>query len=149
MIHLFRALDTPMALDVGSGAVHMLDELAYDALVYLQDHAGADDDAVMAALSDRYPESDVKEAMGELRELIAQGYLDTPDDYASVMPNDSGIVKSMCLHAAHDCNLRCQYCFADKGEYHMRKPHAALRRRRQKGAGLAGEQEREPALSGG
>ncbi len=120
MIHLFRALDTPMALDVGSGAVHMLDDLAYDTLFYLQEHAGADDNAVIAALSDRYPASDVEEAMGELRELIAQGYLDTPDDYASVMPNDAGIVKSMCLHAAHDCNLRCRYCFADKGEYHMR-----------------------------
>jgi uncharacterized protein len=120
MIHLFRALGRPMALDVGSGAVHALDELAFDALSYRESNPGATDGETVSALCGKYPETDAGEAVAELRELIDAGWLDTPDDYGAVKPADAGVVKAMCLHAAHDCNLRCQYCFADKGEYHMR-----------------------------
>ncbi len=120
MIHLFRALGRPMALDVGSGAVHALDEIAYEALSWRESNPGATDEEITAALSGKYPEADAREAVAELRELIDAGWLDTPDDYGAVKPADAGVVKAMCLHAAHDCNLRCQYCFADKGEYHMR-----------------------------
>jgi uncharacterized protein len=119
MIHLFHALDTPMALDVGSGAVHALDEIAFDTLSYMQEHRDATDAQIAKDLGDAYPENDVLETVGELRELIAEGYLDTPDDYGAIPIGDAGVVKAMCLHAAHDCNLRCQYCFADMGEYHM------------------------------
>lgn len=120
MIHLFRALDRSIALDVGSGAVHALDALAYDALEALLAQPQADDAALVAQLTARYPQADAAEAVAELRELMRMGYLDTPDDYAGVDALDTGVVKAMCLHAAHDCNLRCQYCFADTGAFHMR-----------------------------
>ncbi len=117
MIHLFRALDTPMALDVGSGAVHALDALAFDALTLLSEQPQAD---ALEALSAKYPRAEAEETLSELAELRRMGYLDTPDDYSDVETIDTGVVKAMCLHAAHDCNLRCKYCFADTGEFHMR-----------------------------
>ncbi|MDD3335347.1 MAG: thioether cross-link-forming SCIFF peptide maturase [Eubacteriales bacterium] len=117
MIHLFKAVGRLMALDVGSGAVLSLDEIAYDCLAALIDNADAD---VPALLQDRYPRAEVEETVAELRQLMEDGYLNTSDDYSNVAPVDTGVVKAMCLHAAHDCNLRCKYCFADTGEYHMR-----------------------------
>ncbi|MEG2604386.1 MAG: thioether cross-link-forming SCIFF peptide maturase [Clostridia bacterium] len=120
MIHLFRALDRYMALDVGSGAVHALDELAYEALSLMLAQENAEDAAIVQALAEKFPREDAREAVAELRELMDKQYLNTPDDYSEVSPADSGVVKAMCLHAAHDCNLRCKYCFADTGEFHMR-----------------------------
>ena len=116
MIHLFEALGRKMALDVGSGAVMSLDDIAYDALSLLLEDRNAD---IAARLAEKYPREEAEETVAELRQLINEGYLDTPDDYSDVKPADSGVVKAMCLHAAHDCNLRCKYCFADTGEYHM------------------------------
>jgi uncharacterized protein len=120
MIHIFHALNRPMALDVGSGAVHALDELAYDALHYREEHPQATDEEITKALSLQYPATEALETVSEIRELIQTGYLDSTDDYAGIELPEADVVKSMCLHAAHDCNLRCQYCFADKGEYHLR-----------------------------
>ena len=119
MIHLFRALDQTMALDVGSGAVHALDAIAFDALHLMQDQPKASDEELIEKLAETYALEEASETVAELRELIALGYLDTPDDYSSVEMMDTGVVKAMCLHAAHDCNLRCKYCFADTGEFHM------------------------------
>ena len=120
MVHLFHALDKSMALDVGSGAVHALDPIAFDALALMQGKDAPQDDGIVAELCKTYDEAEAKETVGELRELIRMGYLDTPDDYSDVELTDAGVVKAMCLHAAHDCNLRCKYCFADTGEFHMR-----------------------------
>lgn len=116
MIHLFKALDKPMALDVGSGAVHALDDIAFDALSLILEDANAD---IAGQLEEKYSRDEAEEVVAELRELIRLGYLDTPDDYSDIEPADAGVVKAMCLHAAHDCNLRCKYCFADTGEFHM------------------------------
>ncbi len=116
MIHLFEAVGRKMALDVGSGAVMSLDDIAYDALSLFLDEPDAD---IVERLSQKYQRGDVEETVAELKQLIADGYLDTSDDYSGVKPADAGVVKAMCLHAAHDCNLRCKYCFADTGEYHM------------------------------
>ena len=119
MIHLFRALDQTMALDVGSGAVHTLDAIAFDALQLMQDQPETSDEDLITKLAETYAPEEARETVAELRELIVIGYLDTPDDYSSVEMMDTGVVKAMCLHAAHDCNLRCKYCFADTGEFHM------------------------------
>ncbi|MEA4927320.1 MAG: thioether cross-link-forming SCIFF peptide maturase [Candidatus Limiplasma sp.] len=120
MIHLFQALDQAMALDVGSGAVHALDPVAFDALKLMQEQPDADDATLLQTLSATHPHEVAAETLTELRELIRMGYLDTPDDYSGVEALDTGVVKAMCLHAAHDCNLRCQYCFADTGAFHLR-----------------------------
>lgn len=116
MIHLFRALDKPMALDVGSGGVYGLDEAAFDALSLILEGEAED---IIEKLAEKYPREEAAEVVAELRRLMKAGYLGTSDDYSDVELADTGVVKAMCLHAAHDCNLRCQYCFADTGEYHM------------------------------
>lgn len=117
MIHLFRALDKPMALDVGSGAVHGLDEIAFDALSLILEGEGAD---IVQKLAGKYPREEAEEVVAELRQLMEMGYLNTSDDYSGTQVADTGVVKAMCLLAAHDCNLRCRYCFADAGEFHLR-----------------------------
>lgn len=119
MVHLFQALGQSLALDVGSGAVHALDGVAFDALALMAQNKLATDAELVAALTADHPEAEAAETVAELRELIRLGYLDTPDDYSGVKTADTGVVKAMCLHAAHDCNLRCRYCFADTGEFHM------------------------------
>ncbi len=116
MIHAFTALGRRMALDVGSGAVHQLDELAYDAVRQWETLPA---DALGALLSQRYPKQEVDEVLAELKELAAAGQLGA-DDTFDVEPGEPGVVKAMCLHAAHDCNLRCRYCFASQGDYHDR-----------------------------
>ncbi len=118
MIHTFIALGKPMALDVGSGAVHALDELAYAALTLWDT---SDKAAIAKKLSERFPQDEVEEVLSELSELERLGQLNAPDDYSDVDVLSPGVVKAMCLHAAHDCNLRCRYCFASTGDYHTRK----------------------------
>ncbi len=117
MIHTFIAIGQPLALDVGSGAVHALDELAFEALNLRDTLAG---DEIVQTLSKRFDPKEVEEVLCELNELEQMGQLNTPDNYDDVEVHSPGVVKAMCLHAAHDCNLRCRYCFAGAGEYHGR-----------------------------
>ena len=117
MIHTFIAADQPMALDVGSGAVHALDALAYEALKLWDTQERA---AIARELSRSFAPREMEEVLEELSELERMGQLNAPDDYGDVMVQSPGVVKAMCLHAAHDCNLRCRYCFAGAGEYHGR-----------------------------
>ena len=106
-----------MALDVGSGAVHALDELALEALKLW---GSLDRDAIVLNLSQRFDPKEVEEVLEEHSELERLGQLNAPDSYDDVQVHSPGVVKAMCLHAAHDCNLRCRYCFAGAGEYHSR-----------------------------
>jgi uncharacterized protein len=116
MLHLFKACGVYMALDVLSGAVHLLDEMAYDVLTLKEEKQT--DDQVIAALKEKYPEQELKEVLGEIGELVAQGALMAEHDYTGLQNQFGGVVKAMCLHAAHDCNLRCKYCFASTGDFH-------------------------------
>ncbi len=117
MIHTFKAVGQPMMLDVGSGAVHALDELAYDVLTLWND---CSTEEIKARLRDKYTESELDEVIAELRQLEEIGALNAPDNYDNVKQlQEPGVVKSMCLHVAHDCNLRCKYCFAATGDFCM------------------------------
>ena len=119
MIHTFKAVGQPMMLDVGSGAVHAVDELAYDALTLWNDHTP---EQIKAELRGKWTEEELDEVIGELRQLEEIGAMNAPDDYDDVKQiKSSGVVKAMCLHAAHDCNLRCKYCFAATGDFAMGK----------------------------
>lgn len=117
MVHTFIACGKTMALDVGSGAVHVLDRVAWDALAWREE--GLPRQEILARLVAAHGEADAVEVLGELEALIEQGQLDAPEDYANVDVSSGGVVKAMCLHAAHDCNLRCAYCFAATGDFHM------------------------------
>ena len=116
MIHTFKAVGQPMLLDVGSGAVHAIDEMAYDVLEKWNDSTP---DEIKAALTGKYTAEELDEVIGELRQLEEMGALNSPDDYSYVELREPGVVKAMCLHAAHDCNLRCKYCFAATGDFCM------------------------------
>lgn len=116
MLHLFKACGVYMALDVLSGAVHLLDEMAYDVLKLKEEKQT--DAQIIEALKGKYPEEELREVLGEIGELVAQGALMAEHDYTGLQNQSGGVVKAMCLHAAHDCNLRCKYCFASTGDFH-------------------------------
>lgn len=119
MIHTFKCLDTYILLDVESGAVHMVDKLIFDISSLLE--KGIDKQSIFARLSDTYPEAEIAEAVNELEELEAQGALNAQTDEAEILEaasKNKNVIKSLCLHMAHDCNLRCRYCFASTGDFH-------------------------------
>ena len=113
-IHKFKQNGLAIMLDINSGAVHVIDDMIYDIMDVFDGTNGA---AVVHALRGRYPEAEIKEALAELEELIAAKELFAPDIDVPPTFAASGLVKSMCLMVAHDCNLRCKYCFGDTGEY--------------------------------
>lgn len=110
MIHAFAFQNGFYALDVESGALHALDEFAYNVVRTLE--SGADPYALP------YEKKEIDELLEELDALKAQGAFDSPAPNIPQGTAQPEIVKAMCLHIAHDCNLRCKYCFADTGEFH-------------------------------
>ena len=116
MIHKFKNLGQYIVLDVASGAIHSLDEKAYD-LLDCYDEGGTFFPEKAAELGLVGPE--YGEAAEELQSLIDDKLLFTKDIYAEIAKHwdKRSVVKALCLHIAHDCNLRCKYCFADGGEY--------------------------------
>lgn len=124
MIHKYQLDGYSIVLDTNSGAVHVVDEVCYDLLDHVQPPFGAECPAsACEALKGRYPQSELEEAYEEIRSLYEGGVLFSEDSYqkfAGMMV--SAPIKSMCLHVAHDCNLRCKYCFASTGDFgHGRK----------------------------
>ncbi|XOQ49037.1 MAG: thioether cross-link-forming SCIFF peptide maturase [Eubacteriales bacterium] len=119
MIHKYSLNGFNIVLDTNSGAVHLFDEVPFAMLDYLQDDVPekAPQD-MLDALCGKYDRKTVEEAYDELKELYRLGQLFSPDEYekfAGMMKNAP--LKSMCLNVAHDCNLRCEYCFAAKGDF--------------------------------
>ena len=109
MIHAFRFQNYYLALDVESGAVHSMDEQAYEVVRALEEGRPLE--------SLPYPKEDVSEIVAELNSLHDAGAFEAEE---LVPPEGTGgqVIKAMCMHMAHDCNLRCKYCFADTGEFH-------------------------------
>ncbi len=127
-VHQYKNNGYNIVLDVNSGAVHIVDDVVYDVLaLYLEMEGQAQDglqEELAARLKDKYPSDEVKEAFAELMELKEAGDLFTEDAYANTVfdfKNRQTVVKALCLHIAHDCNLACRYCFAEEGEYHGRR----------------------------
>ncbi len=121
MIHKYSFNGMFIVLDVNSGAVHIVDELVYDILDYYRE---LDTDGIIKKLSDKYSEDEIKNGIKELDELVEQRMLFVPDTYSAVVPfvqKREPVVKALCLHIAHDCNLKCKYCFAEEGEYHGKR----------------------------
>ncbi len=116
MLHLIHALDEYIVLDVGSGAVHAIDEMTYQVLSHL--NKGLTREDVISALLSQYPQNALDEVIDEVALLEEMGQLNAPHSYQDVDIHSPGVIKAMCLHVAHDCNLRCKYCFAGEGDYH-------------------------------
>ena len=113
-IHKFVVNGEYILLDVNSGSVHVLDQVAYRILDVFD---GANDAAVVAEFAAEFGETAVRETLEELHALMAAGQLFSPDAEIPPVFAAKPIVKSLCLHIAHDCNLRCGYCFASTGSF--------------------------------
>ena len=108
-----------MLLDVNSGIVNVIDKLAYDVL---DTYKGNNKEAVYTALEGTYTHDELTETMDELDELIKAEMLFAPMcESFKVVADEKPVVKSLCLNIAHDCNLRCKYCFASQGDYDTNK----------------------------
>lgn len=134
MIHQYINNGFHIILDVNSGAVHSVDAIMYDAVSaakgFISDMEKPEklssevEAEVVSRLKDTYPETEISEALEEIQYLIDAGELFSKDvyhDYVVDFKKRKTVVKALCLHIAHDCNLACQYCFAEEGEYHGRR----------------------------
>ena len=125
MIHQYQLGGYNIVLDVCSGAVHTVDPLAYDMIAMYEDHPR---DAVIAAMQEKYgsdPEitpEEIAECYDDITALKDAGKLFSPDTFepmaGKLKEKTAGVVKALCLHIAHTCNLNCSYCFASQGNYH-------------------------------
>lgn len=122
-VHTFTALGQYLAADVNSGAVHVLDKLTYDLLTLIGEGPVGEGRVPqeLAAQLPQYDPAELEDCWRELRELQDAGLLFTTDDYldpeaAMALPK-AAVVKALCLHVSHDCNLRCKYCFASTGDF--------------------------------
>ena len=134
MIHQYRNNGYNIVMDIASGSVHVVDDVVYDAVSLLEPVMGELErpepipkearERARAELLRAYPEDEVDEALLEIQELIDAEELYTKDvyqDYVADFKKRETVVKALCLHIAHDCNLGCKYCFAEEGEYHGRR----------------------------
>ena len=123
MIHKYKQLGLNIVMDVYSGAVHVVDDVMYDMLDYTLEPFMAEakcPDYIKEGLKDKYSEEELEESYAEICALVNAGQLFTDDCYDEIAKNwnKQSVVKALCIHVAHDCNLRCKYCFADTGEFH-------------------------------
>ena len=119
MVHQYKNNGYNIVLDVNSGAVHIVDDAAYDVIALWESHTK---DEILEKLQSDYEVEQIKEAIEETVSLETEGILFTKDVYENILPKkQQTVVKALCLHIAHDCNLRCRYCFADEGEYHGKR----------------------------
>ena len=115
MIHAFTFDGVHIVMDVNSGAVHVVDEPAYD---IIRDLGEEPQELVAAWHEPRHGAETVREVLREVADLKERGLLFAPDPLpGGYTPPESGEVKALCLHLAHDCNLRCRYCFAGRGDF--------------------------------
>lgn len=121
MVHQYKLNGYDIVLDTASGSVHLVDDVAYD---IIEMYKSRTPDEICAAVCAKYPvvtREDVLECLDDIAALEAAHKLFTPDDYeelAGEYKERSRVIKALCLHVAHTCNLNCSYCFASQGKYH-------------------------------
>ncbi len=121
MIHQYKNNGYNIVLDVCSGSVHVTDDVTYDVIALYETCSGEE---ILSKLSPVYGREETEEALSEIEALKEAGQLFTEDEYESYITDfkqRKTVVKALCLHIAHDCNLACRYCFAEEGEYHGRR----------------------------
>ncbi len=125
MIHRYTLGGLYIVLDTCSGSVHVVDEVAYDIIgLYEQ----TDREQIIAAMLEKYADradvtkAELEDCCDQIEQLKQAGRLFTPDTFESMAGTlkrkTGGVVKALCLHVAHPCNLNCAYCFASQGKYH-------------------------------
>ncbi len=128
MIHQYKNNGYNIVLDVNSGSVHVVDDIVYDVIACMVESGleHVDRAAAYGALEERFAgrTEELSEIVDEIYELKENGMLFAEDIYEKsidAFKNRETVVKALCLHIAHDCNLKCRYCFAEEGEYHGRR----------------------------
>ena len=125
MVHRYQLGGYNIVLDTCSGSVHSVDEVAYD-IIAMYENATADE--IVSAMMEKYgdredvTEEEIRLCIGDVETLKKMGKLFTPDTFApmagTLKERSGDVVKALCLHVAHTCNLNCSYCFASQGKYH-------------------------------
>ena len=125
MIHQYQMDGLNIVLDVCSGSVHLVDEIAYDMIALYEQHPREE---VISVLTGRYGDREdvtrpeLEACYDEITALKDAGRLFSPDSFepmaGDLKQRSAGVVKALCLHVAHSCNLNCSYCFASQGKYH-------------------------------
>ena len=133
VVHQYKNNGYNIVMDVNSGSVHVVDECVYDVIPQVEKLLAEGVEKqfipekvcdILSAEGAAYSKEDIKEAAEEVLELADAGQLFTEDIYEKYIGDFKGrqtVVKALCLHIAHDCNLACRYCFAEEGEYHGRR----------------------------
>ena len=125
MVHQYKLNGYNLVLDSCSGGVHVVDEVAYDLIALYPDHTPEE---IVQTLLETYrdrpdvTEAELRECIADVEALVRSGQLHTPDTFADIAgtfkERSGDVVKALCLHVAHSCNLNCSYCFASQGKYH-------------------------------
>ena len=125
MIHCYKLGGLNIVLDICSGSVHVVDEVAYD---LIEAYEGKTREELCELILNKYPDradvtkEEILSCCDQIEELRSAGKLFTPDTFqpmaGELKKKTSGVVKALCLHVAHICNLNCSYCFASQGKYH-------------------------------
>lgn len=125
MIHQYQLNGYNIVLDTCSGSIHVVDEVAYDIIGLYETHTPEE---IVAAMLEKYHArsdvtgKDIEACIEDVRGLKEAGKLFTPDTFAEMAgtfkERSGDVVKALCLHVAHTCNLNCAYCFASQGKYH-------------------------------
>ena len=125
MIHCYKLGGLNIVLDICSGSVHVVDEVAYD---LIEAYEGKTREELCELILNKYPDradvtkEEILSCCDQIEQLRAAGKLFTPDTFqpmaGELKKKTSGVVKALCLHVAHICNLNCSYCFASQGKYH-------------------------------
>ena len=125
MIHQYKLGGYNIVLDVCSGSIHVVDDVAYDIIGMYEENSRED---IIKAMSDKYADreditaADIEECFNQVESLRDSGKLFAPDTFEpmadKLKAKTAGVVKALCIHIAHTCNLNCSYCFASQGKYH-------------------------------
>ena len=125
MIHCYKLGGLNIVLDICSGSVHVVDEVAYDIIGMYE---SCDRETITRQILETYPgradvtAEEIADCCDQIEALKAAGKLFAPDNFApmagALKEKTSGVVKALCMHVAHTCNLNCSYCFASQGKYH-------------------------------
>ena len=125
MVHQYKLGGCNIVLDICSGSVHAVDEVAYDIISVFEKNSR---DEVIGQIAEKYAGhrditlKDIEECYDQVLNLKENGQLFTPDAFkpmaGALKEKTSGVIKALCLHIAHTCNLNCSYCFASQGKYH-------------------------------
>ncbi|MGN0316112.1 MAG: 4Fe-4S cluster-binding domain-containing protein, partial [Fusicatenibacter sp.] len=123
MVHQYKLNGYNIVLDTCSGSVHAVDDVAYD---IIEMYKSTSEEKIIEAILKKYTDmpdvtrEDILLCIGDIKELEESGKLYSEDKYEKLAynyKNNSNVIKALCLHVAHTCNLNCSYCFASQGKY--------------------------------